>query len=250
MLLVVDIGNTRTKWAAVNEDGTLNTVQVCTNANLATSKLKRSFAGIEKMLVANVAGDDIAEMVTKLAPKRVQVEFVSSQAKACGVINKYKPIEALGVDRWAALIAAWKIKKQPCIVVNAGTAVTIDALAKDKTSKSGLFIGGTIMPGLHLMHAALKENGAQLDSEAEGEVVKFPTNTQDAIATGNMNAILGAIVLLLKQLEKHSAYLPKIIVSGGDAKIIAEALKPHMKHVIIEESLVLQGLILLEEEAV
>ncbi len=250
MLLVVDIGNTRTKWATVNEAATLGKVQACANINLAKSKFKRSFSGVKKMLIANVAGDEVGAIAAALAPKRVQVTFATSQEKTCGVVSKYKPAESLGVDRWAALVAAWEIKKQPCIVVNAGTAVTIDALARDKISKNGLFIGGTIMPGLHLMDAALKENGAHLAVKETGKLAKFPINTQDAMTTGNMNAILGAIILLLKQLEKYSAYLPKIIISGGDANNIAEALKPHLKHFIIVDNLVLHGLILLEKETV
>ena len=64
-----------------------------------------------------------------------------------------------------------------------------------------------------------------------------------------MNAAVGAIILVLQQLEKHCAYLPKLIISGGDAEKIAEALKPHIKRVMIVENLVLQGLALLNLES-
>jgi pantothenate kinase type III len=77
----------------------------------------------------------------------------------------------------------------------------------------------------------------------------FPTNTQDAVAAGSLNAAAGAIHLMLKRLEKHSGWLPKLIISGGDAHKVAQALNLNAKQVIIIENLVLQGLVLLENEA-
>lgn len=250
MLLVVDIGNTRAKWAYVNADDSLQEMQACANTGIATSvSLKESFAGVTKVLVSNVAGDDAAQALQKIIPKDVDTFFVTPQARACSVINHYQ-VDALGIDRWAALIATWHMNKQPSIVVNAGTAITIDALAKNKTAIGGVFKGGTIMPGLSLMLDSLDNNTAQLNSNATGQVVSFPTNTQDAMQTGCMNAIVGEIVLALKRLEKHSAFLPKLVLSGGDANKIAEALKPQVKRVMIVENLVLQGLVLLEKETV
>ena len=244
MLLVIDIGNTRTKWALVNADGSLQDVRACLNDELAASDLKRTLKAAKKVLIANVAGDAMAEQITQLLPQGLQVDFVIAQSQACGVINRYE--NNLGADRWAALIAAWHMNKQPSIVVNAGTAITIDALSRDIVSKSGIFIGGTIMPGLRLMQESLSGNTALLKTIGEGKPIVFPTNTQDAIQSGCINAIVGAINVMLQQLEKNSAYLPKLIISGGDANKIAEALKPHIKRVIIAENLVLQGMVLLE----
>ena len=250
MLIVIDIGNTRTKWAQAVDDGSLQSMQTCLNEDLASSDLKRVLKSAKKVLVANVAGAAIAEEIAQLAPQGLQLDFVSAQSQACGVINRYQPPQALGADRWAALIAAWAMYRQPTIVVNAGTAITIDALAREAGSKNGVFIGGTIMPGLWLMHEALSNKTALLKAMPEGAAVAFPVSTQDAIQSGCMNAVVGAVTLLLQQLEKHCAYLPKLIICGGDANKIADALKPHIKRAIIAESLVLQGLILLEKEHV
>jgi type III pantothenate kinase len=128
------------------------------------------------------------------------------------------------------------------VVVNAGTAITIDALGREAA-----FIGGTIVPGLHLMRESLSRNTAQLNVE-EGLMNDFPVNTQDAITTGSLNAVAGAIHLMLKRLEKHSGWLPKLIISGGDAHKVAQALNLNVKQVIITENLVLQGLALLAKE--
>ena len=250
MLLVIDIGNTRTKWALAGDDGNLQNLQVCLNDDIASSDLKRALKSAKTVLISNVAGEAIAEQIAQIAPQGLQLDFVTAQPQACGVINHYQQNQTLGTDRWAALVAAWAMYRQPTIVVNAGTAITIDALAREAGTKNGLFIGGTIMPGLRLMHEALGNNTAQLKAVHEGATVVFPTNTQDAVQSGCINAIVGAIMLMLQQLEKHCAYLPKLIISGGDANRIAETLKSHIKRVIIAENLVLQGLQLLEKERV
>ncbi len=265
MSLVVDIGNTRTKWSVVNAEGKLELVNVCANASLASSKLKNAFKGIKKVMIANVAGEEMAELMMTLIPKRVESVFVTSQSKVIGLINNYEPNESLGVDRWLAAIAAWHLKKQPSIIVSAGTAVTIDSISRikvvknkesknkdtrNKLSKQAAFIGGTIMPGLYLMQISLEQNTAKLKDQQDGNLVKFPLNTKDAIATGCVNSVVGAIVLMAKQLEKRSAFLPKIIVTGGDAKKIAEALKFHSKRVMLAENLVLQGLVFFEREGI
>ena len=248
MLIVIDAGNTRTKWAQVQEDGSLTAMQAVTNAKIESSALKKALESADKVMIANVAGDELAAQLKAMMPSKVDVVFATAQTEACHVTNHYEKIETLGIDRWAAVIAAWQLNKQPSIVVNAGTAITIDTLSKDKATKKGAYLGGSILPGLQLMYGSLERNTAKLGSSSTGIMRVFPTNTQDAIQTGCMNAVVGAVVLQMKQLEKHCAFLPKIVISGGDAVKIAEALNPQIKRVIVAENLVLQGLALLEKE--
>lgn len=239
MLLVIDIGNTRTKWALAGDDGNLSELDVCMNADIAASNLRTAAQKADKALIANVAGEPIAQQLARLlAP--LQPEFIVVSKQACGVVNSSYP--SLGVDRWAALIAVRHSIKQVVLVVNAGTAITMDSL-----DSRGVFLGGTIMPGLYLLQTSLVNNTAQLNL-AEGKVVDFPANTQDAILSGCLNAAAGAIHLMLKRLEKHSGWLPKLVISGGDAHKIAPALNLNAKQVIIIENLVLQGLVLLTKE--
>ena len=245
MFLVIDIGNTRTKWALADATGRLQESEVCLNSDIA--KASFPIAQATKVLIANVAGEALAQQVSKLLSP-LPVHFVTVKTNAGGVKNHYA--DNLGIDRWAALIAAWYRTKHATVVVNAGTAITIDALA------DGVFLGGTIMPGLHLLRASLSQNAASLNSQlnaGEGAFVEFPVNTPNAIQTGCLNAVLGAIHLMQKRLEKRSGWLPKLVISGGDARHIAQALNAQSantgtKQVIIIENLVLQGLVLLEKE--
>ncbi len=241
MLLVIDIGNSRTKWALAGDDGNLTEFEVCMNANVAASNLSAASQKADSALIANVAGDAMAQQITQLLSPLI-ANFLTPSAQACGVKNAYAEPEKLGADRWAALVAAWQRTKHATIVVNAGTAITIDVL-----DEKGSFLGGSIMPGLRLMHESLSANAAQLKI-GEGVAQNFPNNTQDAITTGSLNAVVGAIGIMLKRLEKQCGWLPKLILSGGDANKIADALKLNLKQVIITENLVLQGLVLLQKE--
>ena len=246
MLLVIDIGNTRTKWALADDAGKLSPTEFCLNANIA--KANFPIAQAQSVVIANVAGEAMARQITPLL-QPLALHFITASAQVCGVKNNYQ--NTLGADRWAALVAAWRNTKHATVVVNAGTAITIDCIGKD-----GTFLGGTIMPGLRLMHESLSKNTAQLRVDEVGVSnfdADFPANTQEGIQTGCLNAVAGAIHLMQKRLEKHSGWLPKLIISGGDAPNIAKALNTPIlnistKQVIIIENLVLQGLVLLSKE--
>ena len=246
MLLVIDSGNTRTKWALADDAGKLSPTEFCLNANIAQANFPT--AQVQSAVIANVAGEAIARQIIQLL-QPLEPRFITASPQACGVKNNYQ--NTLGADRWAALVAAWQSTKHATVVVNAGTAITIDCIGKD-----GAFLGGTIMLGLRLMHESLSKNTALLsvdDANVNDFSADFPANTQEGIQTGCLNAVAGAIHLMQKRLEKHSGWLPKLIISGGDAANIAKALNTPIlnisaKQVIIIENLVLQGLVLLNKE--
>ena len=265
MILLIDVGNTRTKWALAgdadtvrdSQTGALSHFGVCMNAELSLSSLQITAQKASKVVVANVAGEQMAQRLQQLLLP-LSIHFIKPTFKACGVTNAYFKPEKLGVDRWAALIAAWFLTQQSCLVVNAGTAITIDAL-----NRQGVFLGGTIMPGLHLMRAALDDNTANLGLNV-GEYVSFPNNTKDAIETGCINAAIGAIMLMLNKMQMQESEKLQVLLTGGDASKLLAAINQLENKVIIAPyfetpllpnlephlapNLVLQGLFLLERE--
>ncbi|HEU4709401.1 MAG TPA: type III pantothenate kinase, partial [Methylophilaceae bacterium] len=178
----------------------------------------------------------------------ISAHWVKASPKACGVTNSYQFPDRLGSDRWAALIAAWQQYQEPCVVVNAGTALTVDALGVSQEDGGGIFLGGLIVPGLRLMEASLVAETADI-SHVSGGLQLFPTSTGDAIYTGALTAMAGAVNSMLVRLGRYAGRKPHCILSGGDGLRLQEMLvRFDIEQLVVNEYLVLQGLRLLEEE--
>lgn len=240
-MLLFDAGNSRCKWAWIENDVWLQQGVLDNADNAAWVTLQQTFATLpapQKILVSNVAGKVAEQRLRALCNGwNVPVEMIVASAKQCGVHNSYAKAAQLGSDRWAALIAARHRVKQACLVVNCGTATTVDAL-----TENGEFLGGLIIPGLSVMRRSLLSNTAlpaylNVDLPANVILHDFPDNTQDAIATGVIRASIAVIQhqynLLAGTTEAHC------VVSGGAAHIIVQHLKCPVEQV---ENLVLQGM--------
>ncbi|MBA4381258.1 MAG: type III pantothenate kinase [Sideroxydans sp.] len=238
MMLLLDIGNSRIKWALVQEGRQVN---VGAFENSASVSLQQEFAALtvpSRVLVSNVAGEDVARRVRELCTAWVRpLDFVSAKIEQCGVRNGYAQPQRLGSDRWAALIAAWHEVRGACLVVTCGTATTVDAL-----SAQGEFLGGLILPGVDMMQRCLVTGTAQLTA-TEGSLRDFPLDTSDAIYSGAIRATLGAIesqYVLLKDAEA------RVLLSGGAAVKVSPHLSMPFDHV---DNLVLRGLQIIGEGA-
>jgi type III pantothenate kinase len=250
-ILAIDAGNTRVKWGLFDANGTLLESDACLNAEIAQAKLPNA----TRIVISNVAGEHIKKQLESLLSKDISTHWVIAKAKNCDVSNGYENPEKLGTDRWAALIAAWHIKQAPCVVVNAGTTVTIDALSINHGH--GEFIGGMILPGIHLMQHSLGLATAQLPSipsdQSAAAVINqsqdiFAKNTTDAMRAGAINAACGAMMQMGFALEAQCKQVPFIIISGGDAQLLKDNLLDDVtKLALIVDNLVLRGLFLIED---
>ncbi len=255
MLLTIDAGNTRTKWAIFDCNGEITQHGACVNDQISVMDLSPKSLGYERVIISNVAGKTHASRLESLlASHHLPITWVSASLEACQVRNGYMKAETLGADRWAALIAAWHIQQAPCIVVNAGTAVTIDALSPSTNNQQGEFLGGMILPGVKLMLTSLGQNTAQLpkpdaahELDANIYLDIFSKSTTHAINAGVLNAITGAITQMSKALATKCGQIPYIILSGGDAPVIQSYLINTVKKPsIIIDHLVLKGLCLID----
>ena len=242
-ILVIDVGNSRLKWALRGARGWTARGAVA-NQDIGSLAV-RDWQNLERPIRAvgvNVAGEAARVRVEgQLARWRLSIEWLSAQKQAGGVTNGYRVPAQLGADRWAALVAARRravasneASPRPCVVVNAGTAVTIDALDAD-----GTFRGGAIVPGVRLMLRALGENTAALRTPP-GEYQDFPTATPDAIYSGAVQAICGAIEQMRGRLGGADAVA--CYVSGGAAQDIAPRLAAPVE---VVDNLVLEGVLVL-----
>jgi type III pantothenate kinase len=256
MKLLIDAGNTRIKWAVVKQEEWLRSgVLPAEQANRLTQHivhhLDKSGVGlheIQQIWVSNVAGEEIAQHIRNIGTDEagkvhfIVAHFIAAKEVQCGVRNGYSNAAQLGSDRWAALIAAWHLVRGKCLVVNSGTATTIDTL-----SGQGEFMGGIIVPGVELMQRSVVTATVQLKA-AQGKYVPFPLNSADALYSGAIQANCGAIERQYTFLDDGSAPL---ILSGGAAGLLQRCLDQKRFSVPprVVDNMVLQGLLLIAQEA-
>lgn len=241
MILLLDAGNTRLKWGLRRDGawrgrGALERERIHELPHVLRSSL--AGAGVRRILFCNVAGPEVAAAVAQaVASFSPGLEAFVSTPLAVGVRNGYTRPAQLGADRWAALVGAWQLERRPCLVVNAGTALTVDVLLADpERPGGGYFAGGCIVPGFDLMRGALSRNTAQLPL-AEGDFSELPRHTEAAIVSGCLHAQAGAVERLYRQLPAGSPCL----LSGGGATLLDECLDPALPLRRVDY-LVLEGL--------
>lgn len=245
MLLLIDAGNTRIKWALVSmtaqklEDLGRWQIGGAVSTDSVTG-LMADWRGltVKRVLISNVAGKDVLnklEHVLREAFGPVALEWFVSVPALNGLRNGYRHPTQLGCDRFASAIgAATLFPHRRLIVATCGTATTIDAITAD-----GLFVGGMILPGLGLMASALEKNTAQLPRVAEADTSKvFADNTEEAIVSGCIAAQVGAIehAVAAHHVDGEAVIC---VLSGGAASFLAPSLTlPHER----VDNLVLIGL--------
>jgi type III pantothenate kinase len=229
--MLIDAGNSRLKWALV-EDGRWRAQGSTDYGDWTALKTHLALAG--DCFVASVA--DVAreqKLAALMETAGVAATWLTAGAAFDEVKNSYLNPEQLGVDRWMSLIAARKRCRAATLVVSAGTAMTVDAL-----SAEGVFLGGLIMPGARLMQQALQQGTARVDAAA-GQWQAFPRSTADAVRSGIVAALCGAISQQYSRLAEVSSGAPLCLLTGGDAEMLLPHLPVQAEHV---PALVLEGI--------
>jgi type III pantothenate kinase len=234
LLLLVDAGNTRVKWAladAAAPAGQWLAHGAVAHGDIATLAEQWHGRPVTRAIVSNVAGAVLRDRLAAVLPS-VPVEWFASSAQRAGVANGYRNPTQLGCDRFAAAIGARALMPGRALVVaTCGTATTIDAVSAD-----GVFVGGMILPGLGLMASSLARSTAQLPQVAPGAAPPplFADNTDDAIVSGCLSAQAGAIE---RAVAAHRA--DACILSGGAAPWVAPSLSISYQ---LADNIVLAGL--------
>jgi type III pantothenate kinase len=256
MKLLIDAGNTRTKWAWCPDS--LGAWQVHALAHqqwlqgdAEAQRLLQAIAQAEQVWLSNVAGEGWLQAFpvpgNKLKGEKLQL--VQSTATALGVKNSYQQPAQLGSDRWCSVLAAWQQFGQSALVVTAGTAMTMDALVVNKDVAS--FAGGTIQPGVRLMWQSLQQGAAQLDyayPPDQAVLPGFAQNSQQAMWLGCVQALAASVVAQFERMLAMVDATPLLILTGGDAQLLHRYLPSRLSaQAIIVDNLVLKGLACLAE---
>lgn len=239
--LLLDGGNSRLKWAWV-ENGTFATVSSAPYRDLSPlgAEWAEKADGNVRIVGCAVCGEfKKAQVQEQLARK---IEWLPSSAQALGIRNHYRHPEEHGSDRWFNALGSRRFSRNACVVVSCGTAVTVDALTDD-----GHYLGGTIMPGFHLMKESLAVRTANLNRHA-GKRYPFPTTTGNAVASGMMDAVCGSVMMMHGRLKEKigAGKLVDVIITGGGAAKVAEAMPSaflEANAVRVVDNLVIYGLL-------
>ena len=236
MTLLVDSGNRSINWAVLEKGDLVEHGRVDRSSGESLSDVWKQLRQPQRVLVSNVAGQPGEEMVREISIKlwQLPVEIVSSTDECCGVTNCYVDPAKLGVDRWLAMIAAWHMTEGPVIVIDCGTAVTIDLV-----DENGAFRGGIIMAGLGLSRVALRACTASLDKYDQSHISVAAKSTAEAVTSGTFIGLAGAIERVVKDQSEMLEMKPRVLLCGGDAHNL---LKLHNINVEIQPDMVLQGL--------
>ena len=241
-ILLLDMGNTRLKWARLKGETFLPGSELLHAGQLDADTLTQISLDDDVpdyVMATCVAGKKCELLLRQWVQQQFQrdVEIVMAVQQEQGVINSYAEPEQLGSDRWAAMIAAHQEWQGNLCVIDAGTALTLDLVLAD-----GRHLGGYILPGLGMMQHCLLE-GTEIPISADSVIP--PSNTQvgdstiRCISNGALQAACGLIERTILSFKKQNQQTVYCILTGSDSQYLADNLTIACD---IEPNLVLRGL--------
>ncbi len=248
MMLLVDIGNSRVKWATYDR-GQLGVQSAAAYSSWTVDDWRRAlFAApcVDGVFVASVAGEATAALLNEAARLETgkPAEFVVTRGEAGGVRNAYPEPRLLGVDRWLATIAAYRLARGACCVADVGTAATLDGV-----TGGGQHLGGFIVPGPELMMRSLWGGTSDLASHTatSGPTAGalFADNTRDAIERGCRLAVASMVDRAVAEMTRRLGSAPELVLTGGGAPAIEALVETPSRTV---PDLVLRGLAIVAVE--
>lgn len=243
MILLLDAGNSRLKWAMLRNGHFEHGGSLDQSVDAIKEFASAAWGNLdapEAVLVANVAGEPLRRALNSWVKRRWKLtpEYVLATAEEFGIRNAYSEPARLGVDRWLALLAARELFDGALCVIDCGTALTVDVLAQDERH-----LGGLIIPGMQLMRDALTARAegvrGQIDQATRAQVTLLGTDTGSAVAGGTLYAEVAFIDRIFADLRAELGPKLRCVITGGDAQRLQPLLACKAHH---EADLVLLGL--------
>lgn len=250
-VLLIDVGNTRLKWAIYSDSAELQPGSACQYSRdtlmAQLGVLLADLPPVDRVLLASVAPAQVGRDIRRYANERwgVQVEEIATPVSGGGLRNAYIHPERLGVDRWLAMRGACLTRpvNAPLWVVDCGTAITIDYV-----DVSGQHQGGVILPGLAMMARQMSQQAYQLDFGIEPSFAKqgdevgiLAKDTETAMRVGIMTSLVAALDRIVASQPRASEQ----VLTGGDGERFKQLLTGHWSY---RPDLVLEGMAAMIEE--
>ncbi len=241
--LLVDIGNTRVKWATLRGSAQ-SRMQAAAHqdSGLALRALVRDAPrNVSRVIVVSVVDEALSRVLDDAARRRFGVvpEYIRSTRRACGVTNSYRDTWRLGADRWVSSIGAHALAGgRGVVIANAGTALTIDVV-----TAGGRHRGGAIVPGPKVMVESLLSGTHGIRRRAQGSDASartlFATDTASALAAGAQFAAASFVDRAVLEAARAFRGRPVLFLTGGAAPMLRRHLVTRAREV---PDLVLRGL--------
>lgn len=233
LIMTIDIGNTAMKVSVFDGNNLVQSVAGPPDSVDAVEALL-TFYSIDAIVYCCV-GQDNGKIAERLQKGDISFFKLEHDTKLPIEIC-YKSRPTLGLDRVAAAVGVSTLQ-EPVLVVDAGTAVTCDMVADNK------FLGGNISPGLRLRFRSLNSFTSRLPLVSpNGDIPEFGYDTDTAIRAGVMNGLVAELEMAWKMSQKKYPRL-KMILSGGDASLLAPILKARGVSLEIDTAIVGKGLV-------
>lgn len=242
MLLALDIGNTTIHAGLFNGSELVREYRIETNKKGEISYYKTFFSSLaehkpDAISISSVV-PEINKLIAALCAEQLSLSpfFITPKSKTGITIS----CDDLGSDRLANCVAGYNKAKGSCIIVDFGTAITFEVVSKD-----GKFLGGAIAPGVQLSFNALIRKASQLNT-----VPLVPPD--HAVANGTEKSVQSGIIFgfasladgMIARMNNELNDTPMIFITGGQGKMIAEAMK---SQITVVPELTLDGIRILWE---
>jgi type III pantothenate kinase len=250
MNLLIDIGNTRLKWGC-EKSGRIEQTGFLDSVRLSRSALDKSMSSIAKpksAWVSSVGSPSSHKVLVEWLLQRYQLnaQVVKVRQPVTGFSNAYADLDSLGVDRWVAAIGARECAEvkegaresaqvKDIIIVDVGTAITIDCLTADN-----IFQGGVIYPGYRLMHDSLVGGTSGIKSEFFETDQIVGKTTSECVNSGIAHGVAGAVERIVFEMQVSIGAETQILLTGGGAQALLGKARLDVRY---EPNLVLHGLI-------
>lgn len=242
MKLLLDQGNSRTKWALLGADGYFVARGVLDREVSIDDALRRFVEAegghmVDAVAISSVASlDNRQKLCSAITQTMGVVPVVLESRESCaGLRNGYAEPFRLGVDRWLAMLGARSHGAGSWLVVDAGTAVTVDAVAA-----GGVHLGGYIVPGYQMQIAMLGAGTAGVGSVVPAGGSGWGNDTSGAVTRGVVLELAGFVERAFVELVGRGDDTCRVIVTGGDADLLAPLLR---KPLIVDPDLLFRGML-------
>lgn len=244
-LLAIDIGNTNVSLGVFMGQVLRESWRISTERYRMADEYRPLFsqllAGIELtpsrlrgVVIASVVPPVLAAIQESFEKEGVRV-MVLSGALDFGIPVHYDPPTSVGADRLANAIAVQEKYGQPAIIVDLGTATTIDVL-----DASGAYAGGAIAPGIEISMEAMSARAFQLPRlQLQTPERAVGQTTVESIRSGTLLGWAGLVDGLIDRFRAEIDGEPVIVATGGLSSLVA----PHSRYLgVVDENLTLEGL--------